>query len=99
MLGPRKAAPCLGGGDDQDRGEQENRRAFFCWVARRGVSVSDRKRFNDDYRRFVENDGKDCGYEKPSIAWEQGLGRDADWMLACGKVGGTSPACNAAPGS
>lgn len=61
--------------------------------------MSDRKRFNDDYHRFVENDGEGSGYEKPSIAWEQDLGRDADWALACGKVAGTGPVCNVAPGS
>jgi len=61
--------------------------------------VSDRKRHNDDFRRFVQDDGNDGGYEKPGISWEQSLGRDADWMLACGKVAGTSPVCNAAPGS
>jgi len=38
-------------------------------------------------------------YEKPAIAWEEGLEVRPNLMAGCGKISGQDAACDAAPGS
>jgi len=38
-------------------------------------------------------------YEKPAVAWEEGLEVRPNLMAGCGKVPGESAACDSAPGS
>ena len=38
-------------------------------------------------------------YEKPAVAWEEGLEVRPNLMAGCGKLPGNDPACDSAPGS
>ena len=38
-------------------------------------------------------------YEKPAVAWEEGLEVRPNLMAGCGKLPGSDPACDTAPGS
>jgi hypothetical protein len=43
--------------------------------------------------------GRRRPYEKPAVAWEEGLEVRPNLMAGCGKLPGSDPACDTAPGS